>query len=523
MYGFRIAYGSSTDWHLEAAHDELLRSVDMGNLHITQLTKRKFLNDKLWLDTDASFLASEGVLFNRQEILRQPFGASPADWRGSFVCVCVNKDRQTLRVFNDQVGSKMIFWTQCERGIFVSQDIFELTRVSGKTELDSDFMFNLLAKGYDNTGRTIVKGIRRLGPGRVLEINENVVVESEYYKLSNEPLYDDSNASVDELNFRFRKAVKRILDKNAEYGLRNLFPLSGGLDSRMVVWVANQLTDVPIENFTYSQTGHYDHLIPSEIASYLHNKWDFWALDGGDYLPDIDPVVRLTQMYINYNGPLEMYEYMKRCDWTNVGVVANGVNGETVFSEKTDADKEIRWIYGASLFYNNLCSPLMLQTETESCSPFLDIDVLEYVLHVPAKMRWNYHFYDRWVLRCYPEAARWHHEFETIGDRPVLLNVFGRKIPLRDLLKRICMSALNRLHIYNGYRDDEGESMNPYDSWIRTNPAMKEALDTYFEANIHLLDAYPDVQLEARRIYEYSVVDEKCRALTILSALKMLS
>lgn len=520
MFGFRISIGQLAQWQLREDSSSFVRQWENAEIHLSQWSLRKFQKDKLWLEDDTRFLAVEGILFNRDEILSRWPEVDVTTWRGSFAAVVIDKQQQEIQVYNDQIGSHMLFWCQTDKGFLLSSDLFELAHVANITKMNTDFMHRILKEGYGSGNTTIIEGIHRIGAGQMLSVSNGKAETTQYYAFDNTPVHLDEQKALEDTNRLFRQAVKRIIDKNEEYGLKHFYPLSGGLDSRMVQTVARQLTAQPITNFTYSQTGHYDHLLPEKIAVFLGNGWTFLPLDGGNYLSQTDAITRATQALVNYNAPSEIYYCSTQFDWTDAGVVATGVNGDNIFSVETDSAHEIERLYSLSFAGNGLGSPLVLQQFTETYSPFCDVDVLDYVLHVPLRKRWNYHFYDRWILRYYPEAAQWDHKGELIGHRRIVVPLMGRNIPLRDLLKRIAFYVLKRLHIYNGYLMKEGVSMNPYDSWAKSNPALREAIEGYYAVYKDLLTAYPSIQKEAETIMREGRIYDQCAVLTILSAIR---
>lgn len=530
MHGFFGSYKAKVTWDLSSFDDKsfVKRTHSEGDFHLTQVTLPKFLNDKYFAEIDDCFLATEGVLFEAdkpEEAIAQYRNGETTfwnSWRGSFAGVLYDSKTDTLLVFNDHIGSKMLFWYQKDKEFYLSSDLFELAHTAGLSRMSTSFMHRILAFGYSNNDATIVEGIHRLGAGQMLTCQNGNVEVKQYYSFDNTPTHFNEQETLDETDRCFRQAIKRIIDKNEEYGLKQFYPLSGGLDSRMVQIVMRQLTSRPITNFTYSQTGHYDHLLPEKIADFLGNEWLFLPLDGGNYLTQIDAITQATQGLVNYNGPSEIYYCSTQFDWRDVGVVATGVNGDNIFSVETDYVHEIGRLYSLSFAGNGLGSPLVLQQHTETYSPFCDVDVLNYVLHIPLSKRWNYHFYDKWILRYYPDATQWDHKGEQIGHRRIVLPIMGRNIPLLDIPKRITFAILKRLHIYNGYQMEMGVSMNPYDSWMRSNPNLRKALYSYYEKNKHLLTPYPSIQEKARIIMREGRVYDQCAVLTILSAIRQI-
>ena len=522
MYGFRINIGKPVDRNFPEDEHCFLRHWDGGKTHIVQWSLRKFERDKLWLDTPDYLVAVEGVLFNRSAIEQNPH-LPVHEWRGSFACVQVNKKTEEVTVYTDQTGSHLIFWCETEEGVFVSSDFFELSHVSGLHQPDEVFAMQILERGYGKDSHTMVEGIHRLCAGERLCIAKGQVSVSHYHTFRNEPFHAKEEDSITKTDHLFRQAVQRVLDKNEEYGYSHVFPLSGGLDSRMAQVVARQLTKRPIHNFTYSQAGHYDHLLPEQISHYLGNSWQFLPLDGGDYLRQIDAITHTTQALVNYNAPSESYYCSTQIDLSNAGVVLTGVNGDNIFSVETDHAHEIERLYSLSFAGNGLGSPLVFQQYTESYSPFCDVDVLEYVLRVPLSRRWNYHFYDEWILRYYPEATQWDHKGQRIGHRRIVLSIMGRNIALRDLPKRILAYAIKHTTGHNIHQIKEGASMNPYDTWVKENALLHDTIHDYYESHKELLNDYPILQTQAETIMHKHPVYDQCGVLTILSSLSQLS
>lgn len=524
MNGFRLTFGSITpvEWKLCPEKDTVIRSIEIGMMSLVQQTTNQFLKDKLWLDNEQHFVATEGILYNRDEILSSMLYIPPVGWRGTFAMVYYDKCRNICRIYNDHVGSRMLFWTQRDGITYLSSDIFDLIHVTGFHSPNSDFVNEILQEGFSMKAHTMVKGIQRLLAGQVLEIDSNGARVDTYYRFDNKPLYFNEVEILKEIEKRFTQAVNRVLDKNREYGLRNVFPLSGGLDSRMAQVVARKLTKAPIQNYTYSQSGHYDHLLPEKIASYLGNSWQYIPLDGGNYLAEIDSVVQRSQMLINYNGPSEINYCINQVDWTDCGVVLTGVNGDSIFSTVTDSKHTMEDLYGQCFSGNGLGSPLFFQYVTDSQSPFMDVDVLEYILHVPHRLRWNNYLYDRWIIRYHPEATQWHHKYEKIGHRHWAISLRKRKVFIHEIPTLAWYWLLKRLGIRSGLRSLSGKSMNPYDGWVISNPDLRKALDRYYDTHLNLLDMIPDLRIKCEEMYRNGTVYQQCKVLTILSALSFL-
>lgn len=530
MHGFFGSYKTPCTWDLSDYKDKsfLRRTHSDDVFSLTQVTLPKFAKDKYFVESDDCFLATEGVLFvadtPEEAITKYRNGDTLFwdSWRGSFAGVLHDAKNDTLYLFNDHTGSKMLFYAKTADGLVFASDLKLLTQTVNAAEYDESFVQAILKDGCTDDEHTFVRGIKRLTAGQCLKLCGQDMQILRYHRFDNTPWPYNEQQMIHEANRLFRQAVERVIRKNEAESLRHFYPLSGGLDSRMCQWVARQLTPQPITNFTFSQTGHYDHLVPQEISRALGNEWRFLPLDGGDYIVQhIDSVCARTEWLVNYMLPAEIDHFARQQDWTDVGVVLTGINGDNIFATETDSAHEMARIYTQGFNGNSLGSPVVMQHYTESYSPFCDVDVLDFVLHVPTSKRRNYYFYDRFVLTCYPEAAHWHHKYMQIGHRPPMATVLGRNIFLRDMLKRAGMSVLKRLHIYDAYRATEKDSMNPYDYWAKQNPAILRQMEAYHNQYRHLITPY-DWYKACEEKMRFGSVVEKAKVLTIESAIENL-
>lgn len=526
MHGFFGSYKQPCVWDLSAYKGKsfICRSHRDVDFSLTHITLPQFLKDKYFAETRGCFLATEGVLFESDQpedaIQKYKKGDTAFwdSWRGSFAGILYDKKNDSLFLFNDHIGSKMLFYAKTNSGFVFASDLRILARTINATEYDEQFVISILNKGCTSDNRTFVHGIKRLTAGQYLKVCGETVEVVDYHRFDNTPWPYNEKMMVSKTNRLFRQAVERVIKKNEEEGLKHFYPLSGGLDSRMCQWIARQLTKKPITNFTFSQTGHYDHVLPKEISRTLGNEWLFMPLDGGEYIiKNIDSVCERTEWLVNYMLPIEIDYFAQQQTWTEVGVVLTGINGDNIFATETDNAHEIARIYTQGFNGNSLGSPLVMQHYTETYSPFCDVDVLDFVLHVPTNKRRNYYFYDKFVLACYPEAAQWHHKHMQIGNRPPMITILGRNIPLRDVVKRCCMMLLKRLHIYDGYRIDE-DSMNPYDHWVKENPALTNQMQLFHDKYRQLISPYKWYKVCEEKMRWGSIM-EKGKVLTIESAI----
>ena len=579
MNGFFGTYGDvHWQWELpEKRERQEVRSAIIGRVNLTQFTLPKFAGDKVWFEREGVFFAAEGVILNLDE-LRAQYDADDNEslffrlynqsgdtffslFRGSFCGVVCDTAREICLVYNDQTGSRPLFWGDC-CGLFWASDLHVLKRALTEhgVEADRDFAAAMLSFGYSPLCGSPLKGVRRLGAGECLKIEKGKAETLKYHRFSHTQIDISEIEAVKRTDLLFRAAVERILRKNKEYNLENIMPLSAGLDSRMTVWVAAAIQrekgeETGIKNITYSQTGYFDDTVPHDISRVLGTDMHFTALDGGDYLKEIKAAVADTCGLVVYSGAAQVKAATDSFAHQKIGVIATGMIGDIVLNANEPSasqpfffgdgalsgkclslmppeaverlqsaypDKEIYYLYTRGFNCANLGAPLVFQNFAESYSPFCDVDFLQFALSVPNRMRYNYRLYDKWILSCYPEAAAWlHNGEERIGRRHLQVTIAGRTMPLRDVPKRIAMSALKRAGITDLYALRKGASMNPLDAWLEDNAGLREEWESFYVSNRGCLAQWHDIDNAAEKLFRHGTAAEKTQVLTLLASLTL--
>lgn len=556
MHGFFGSYNKIVDFDLSSFGSNYIgRDYQSSPLCVHQRTHQKFVDDKVWHDTDEFCYAIEGIVFgpttNLAQLYKQYNETFPNVLRGSFSGFFYDKKKKLFLLFNDHIGDKMLFYFEDEHGVAFASDWSILYHSLGdrcSKKINERFCWSMLTYGYSPIFETPITTIHRLGAGEYLCISEQQCQRKRYHQFSNEEKTLSKQDCLSHIDKLFRQAVQRVLDKNAQYGYPNYLSLSAGLDSRMSVCVTRSLCTGLLHTITYSQSDYYDQYIPEKIAKQWHCEPHFTALDGGSYLQNINQSVALSQGLVNYSGPAQVIEGWRQVK-NDIGVVLTGMLGDIIINSRFAANQpyhigsgaistrylsqlcdiaypyqneEMYYLYVRGFSCANLGTPLVLQQQAETYSPFYDTDLLEFCLSIPKRWKYNYQLYDEWILSCYPQAAQWLHNGERkIGQHPHMVTLLGRSIALKELPKRICWFLCKHLHIHNFYRQEIGTSMNPEDSWLATNIQLKKTLDDYFASHLSILSSYPALLNASRDLYERGTAMEKFNVLTLLSALQL--
>jgi asparagine synthase (glutamine-hydrolysing) len=380
-------------------------------------------------------------------------------------------------------------------------------------------------------------------------VENNKLNFDKFYTLTNNPIEISEEEAIEQIDKRFREAVKLAFEKDKEYNYKHVAALSGGLDSRMTVWVAHNLGYTNQLNLTFSQSNYLDETIAKQIASDLKHEWLFKALDNGNFLKNINETTQITGGNVLYYGlahGLSLYNYV---NFEDLGILHSGQLGDVIistYSSTKNPDKS--YVFGDGAFSKKLLHAIKTLTfkeqypneeifkmyirgfygmnlgllgileHTETYSPFYDIDFMGFALSIPLKLRHKHYLYKKWILQKYPEAANYIWEKEKVSlNYPYWIKIKGRRIPLSQLPTKI----LSKLGVAK-YGINTKNNMNPLGYWYKTNSEIKYYLDKYFDENIQLLDDFPQLKARCNELYLEGNGNEKNQVLTLLAGYKSL-
>jgi len=368
-----------------------------------------------------------------------------------------------------------------------------------------------------------------------------------YYTLKNKPTEISEEDAIEEIDKRFRYAVQLAFQKDVEYGYKHIASLSGGLDSRMTVWVAHELGYTNQLNFTFSQSNYLDESIAKQIAADLKHEWLFKALDNGNFLENIDETTKISGGNVLYYGLAHGMSLYKYLNFDNVGILHSGQLGDVVIStfySSLNANKQFTLgdgAYSSKLlsaigkldfkeeypneeifkmyirgFYGANQGLLSVMNYTETYSPFYDVDFMAFALSIPVKLRYKHYLYKKWILKKYPGAAKYIWEKAKVPvDYPYWVNIKGKQIPLNQIPIKI----LSKL-FYKKYGLHTKNNMNPLEYWYHTNKNIRIFMNDYYEINIQLLNAWPQLKKDCEKLYKQSNGTEKIQVLSLLASAK---
>lgn len=557
MYGFNIVKNGKPGYPCE-------RQITKKNTKIQNFMIRKFENDKVFYESEDYVLVLDGVILNRKELCPDSNWADYIissyidngdsffkEFEGCFAGALYDVKRDRWIVFTDHFGQKFVYYSLVNNTFFCSEmmDIqYRNLKNSGvKYGIDEVGAKMLLSYGFMLENHTICDKIKKIRPGCFIVYENNTIIEFEYYRVENTPNEKLTEEEIiEEIDEKFKLAVKLQFEKDKEYGYNHVTALSGGLDCRMTTWVANRLGYKKQLNITFSQTDYLDETLAKQMAEYLKHEWLFKALDNGLWLFDLEEITRRTGGNVLYYGTAHGNSLMKYMNFEGMGMIHSGQLGDVTLGVKKGAYRPYKVGTGAfstkfvdsvkkyiqdnyknqeqGLWYcrylNGTNNGLQnIYNYTETCSPFLNKKFVEFCLSIPEKFRTDHFIYKKWILAKYPDAANF--EWESTGQKITAntITIAGREIYVRNLWKTIVVHVKMALGI-DAKATNTRMHMNPVGYYISQNKELSAFIDSYFNSD-YSSRTTPEIQQIINDISTKGTSMEKIQCVTLLSAIKL--
>lgn len=547
----------------------LQQSLQVPGITAKRNTLDRFLQDKAFAASEKAVIISDGFVLNKAELFAE-FNASAMDellWkmytklgecfpnrlRGCFSGALWDREKDLWLIFTNHIGDGSIFYA-VENGHFYAGSQVNYVLDACRTQklalhFNEQAAYEMLTFGYMESDATYAREIQRLRGGTCLRVERGRAEIITYHTFGKHPERFAGRSEeeiLDALDAAFRHAVEMEYAKDEEYGFHHLTDISGGLDSRMNVFVAHSLAPRHLQLITYGKADGPDEEIAKKISAFWKDELLIKTLDDNTFLYDVEEIVFLLggcTAYCGITGGKRMLESlnMELFGLEHTGQVGDAIvgsfyktpsdivnnlptkkNSERLvhrLEKKTPAyhdtfeDHEIYLLYTRG--FQSACNSHQIRKNfTEVVSPFLDVELLQLCLDIPAEKRMQHALYKKWIISKYPDAARF--PWEAIGakitDPPITL-----------FCKKALYKGPGKLRRMLGRDQNDSYGMNPLDYWIHHNEAIRQFMDQYEEAGYVWLPADASAQLreDMQELYRTGNAVEKCMVMTVLASAKL--
>lgn len=176
----------------------------------------------------------------------------------------------------DHIRSWPLFYTQINDEFFISQNAYEVKNKLPDPQYNETNLIEFKLSGYVTGTDTLIDGLYALNPGEFCIWNKKTKTLEKQKYFSYIPTFDSKISPPEAIktqNKIFDDLTLRIIN-NAK-GNTIWIPLSGGLDSRILLCKLHEHGYKNIETFTYGPRFNFESFIAKKIAKKLNVSWRF--------------------------------------------------------------------------------------------------------------------------------------------------------------------------------------------------------------------------------------------------------
>ena len=216
-------------------------------------------------------------------------GVCAAVWEGG---------AQRLSLVTDFLGLRPLFYLHQPGRLAFASEIKTLLGLNWlKPQINEAALAEWLAFEVLDGDRTLFEGVKRLPPGAMLIWEKGHLSVHQYAQ----PGYTESQHDWTEPQWveAFIEALRQSLQRRLVYPDGLALPLSGGLDSRLLLALLHADLHYPLPLVTYGSRGSRDVKRASEMAKLAHSPHQILILDGDYVARFAHPFLERTEGFLN--------------------------------------------------------------------------------------------------------------------------------------------------------------------------------------------------------------------------------
>ncbi|MPM22032.1 hypothetical protein SDC9_68482 [bioreactor metagenome] len=194
---------------------------------------------------------------------------------GEFVFVAETEDIIFCTV--DRTRSIPLFYIKTKNSFIVSDSAYYL-KDKVNQPLNEENAAEFMVVGYVTGNETLFDDIKQVRNGEYLtyQKKERVLNSCCYFKFIHKNFYElPEDRLIEMLDQAFVNAFSRLVESTVKQGKRIVVPLSGGLDSRIIVAMLKRLGVNDVICMSYGRKGSRESKVSKHIADALGYEWVF--------------------------------------------------------------------------------------------------------------------------------------------------------------------------------------------------------------------------------------------------------
>jgi asparagine synthase (glutamine-hydrolysing) len=252
--------------------------------------------------------------------------------QGMFAFAILNIQTQEIFIARDRMGVKPLYYHYSDKGFVFSSEIRAILKSGIKQfELNKSVLQEYAQYQTVSAPNTIVKGINVLLPGHFLELQNDKVSTTCYWKAETfiKPQQDLSyEATCSKINELLTHAVQKRLVSDVPFGAF----LSGGIDSSIIVGLMAKVSSSPIQTFniSFDESEFSESIYAKEIAKRFNTQHHEIRLTPTDFLNQLPEA--LSALDHPSGDGINTYIVSKATKLAGITMALSGIGGDELFA-----------------------------------------------------------------------------------------------------------------------------------------------------------------------------------------------
>ena len=250
---------------------------------------------------------------------------------GSFAFAFYDKKEQKLICGRDRFGLAPFYYLHKNNKFLFASELKSILK-SGHSDkkIDRQNLFHYLSLLWCPAPDTIIKDIKKLQPGCILELNikNNEYKIEKWYQINFEP---DNSIKVEDWKELILQSLKNSVTRSTLSDVPLACGLSGGLDSQSIVGILSKEKNLNTFSMAFEgyEKGPLNELNESRLsANYFNTSHKEIVINQNQYFEDLDKMV--YHLDEPYGGGLPLWHVFKDAG-KNFGVILTGLGGDELF------------------------------------------------------------------------------------------------------------------------------------------------------------------------------------------------
>jgi asparagine synthase (glutamine-hydrolysing) len=253
-----------------------------------------------------------------------------AEVHGAYALAWID-DAGALHLARDAIGERTLYWLKSGEGVCFASRLAPLLAagLAGR-KLDLRAVATYLAWAYVPGERTLVEGVTELLPGEEIVFAGARCERRRHWRLPPEPTEWDADEVA--LTQRLRRALEAAVRRRLPAGEPVAATLSGGIDSSLVVALAQRLHDAPVHGYSVSFGAQHRNELPwsTLVAGHCGIQQSIVEIEPRSVVEGLDDTVACLSDPIG--DPLTVPNALVfREAALRSGIVLNGEGGDPLF------------------------------------------------------------------------------------------------------------------------------------------------------------------------------------------------